>query len=141
MKNRLESVTHSVKTRHKNEGSYLATPKVLALAVSSAMTVFACPSLLHAHSVTGPVSGSGIQWETVSADGDRTIRIQFPDGTRYYQYNYTGTPAFSSRSILADTAGEERNTLFARYFKGVLALCCNKCNIFLSILSIYSRPL
>lgn len=100
MKNRLESVTHSVKTRHKNEGSYLATPKVLALAVSSAMTVFACPSLLHAHSVTGPVSGSGIQWETVSADGDRTIRIQYPDGTRYYQYNYTGTPAYSSRQDL-----------------------------------------
>ena len=96
MKNHSHSSSHLTKTGG-GKGKRTFCKKTLVLAVSSALAVIASPSLLNAQSVSGPASNSVIQWQATTADGDRTIHIQYPDGTRYYQYNYTGTPSFTGR--------------------------------------------
>ena len=87
MKNHSHSSSHLTKTGG-GKGKRTFCKKTLVLAVSSALAVIASPSLLNAQSVSGPASNSVIQWQATTADGDRTIHIQYPDGTRYYQYNY-----------------------------------------------------
>ena len=113
MKNHSHSSSHLTKTGG-GKGKRTFCKKTLVLAVSSALAVIASPSLLNAQSVSGPASNSVIQWQATTADGDRTIHIQYPDGTRYYQYNYTGTPSFTGRqdSLTGNVSGDFKGSDF-----------------------------
>lgn len=113
MKNHSHSSSHLTKTGG-GKGKRTFCKKTLVLAVSSALVVIASPSLLNAQSVSGPASNSVIQWQATTTDGDRTIHIQYPDGTRYYQYNYTGTPSFTGRqdSLTGNVSGDFKGSDF-----------------------------